>query len=118
MPSAQIEYNARIEEGEEPKNLYIMAGDYMPLPLWMVKFPSRHLLDEPFKIAKKGFVFELDDPYINKTTLLGCTCGITECWFLLARITLTETTVTWSNFNQFYREWEYNLSFTFERKEY
>ena len=93
-----------------------MAGDYISLRLWMVKFPSRHLLNKSLKIAEKGFVLKPGDPFRNKTALLGCTCGIIEYWFLLAKITLTNFTVTWSDFQQFYRkEWEYNLSFTFNR---
>ena len=116
MPYAQIEYDARIEEGEDPKDLYLLAGDYRPLPLHMVKFPSRHLLDNP-----KDFTFGIhhSNPLKSKTTLLGCTCGIIECWFLLAKITLTETTVNWTDFQNFHREyWEYNLSFAFDRQQY
>lgn len=119
LPYAQIEYDARIEEGEDPSELYVMAGDYIPLPLSMVKSPSRHLLDKPLGIAEKGFILPPDDPSRNKTTLLGCSCGIIECWFLLAQITLTKTTVQWSDFQQFHRqEWKYNLSFIFDRHEY
>ncbi|MFG2292952.1 hypothetical protein [Streptomyces sp. NPDC048603] len=38
--------------------------------------------------------------------LLGCCCGVWECWPLLARVTVTPHEVTWSGFRQLYRpEW-------------
>ncbi|MFF3333366.1 hypothetical protein ACFYWX_28085 [Streptomyces sp. NPDC002888] len=40
----------------------------------------------------------------DDTPVLGCTCGIWECWPLLARITVTPTTITWSSFRQPHRE--------------
>ncbi|MFI6038771.1 hypothetical protein ACIBBD_32495 [Streptomyces sp. NPDC051315] len=40
----------------------------------------------------------------DATPLLGCPCGIWGCWPLLARVTVTPTTVTWSSFRQPYRE--------------
>ncbi|MFH9860686.1 hypothetical protein [Streptomyces sp. NPDC017202] len=36
--------------------------------------------------------------------LLGCSCGIWDCWPLMAKVTVTPTTVTWSSFRQSYRE--------------
>ncbi|MDX3383635.1 hypothetical protein PV682_19510 [Streptomyces niveiscabiei] len=36
--------------------------------------------------------------------LLGCPCGIWACWPLTARIAVTDTTVTWSDFRQPNRE--------------
>ena len=118
MSYAQIEYDARIEE-ENPQDLSLIAGDYMPLPLWITGLPSKHLLGKPLGIAEKGFKLEEDNPIKNKTTVLGCSCGVIECWFLLAKITLTDTTVTWSNFQNFHQDgWEYNLNFTFDSQEY
>ncbi|MCT9089088.1 hypothetical protein N4G70_09425 [Streptomyces sp. ASQP_92] len=35
--------------------------------------------------------------------VLGCSCGIWECWPLLTRITATAETVTWSDFRQPHR---------------
>jgi len=37
--------------------------------------------------------------------VLGCTCGITECWFLLVRITVLDEVVIWSDFEQVHRPW-------------
>lgn len=120
LPFALKEYNDWIATGGDPTKVDLLAGDYSYLPPWMVMFPSRHLLDEPFRIAEEGFILKPEDPCREKTTILGCTCGIIECWFLLARITLTQTTVTWSDFQQFHRDWwTYNLgSFIFDRQDY
>lgn len=38
------------------------------------------------------------------TALLGCTCGVWECWPLLADVTTTSETVTWSSFRQPHRQ--------------
>lgn len=60
-----------------------------------------------------------DDPRIGKATVLGCTCGIIECWFMQVRITLNKSTVQWSEFGQFHRDWQLDLGlFTFDREQY
>ena len=52
--------------------------------------------------------------------VLGCTCGVTECWPLLARITRTADTVVWSDFRQPRRAWSHEGlgPFTFARDPY
>ena len=53
--------------------------------------------------------------------VLGCTCGIWQCWPLQARIAVTSTTVTWSSFRQPFREEWGELPigpFTFAREAY
>ena len=62
----------------------------------------------------------------GKVILLGCICGIDECWPLLARVETTETTVIWSDFEQPYRSsnhpnsWDYSGfgPFVFDRIAY
>lgn len=39
----------------------------------------------------------------HKVAVLECTCGIAGCWPLLATITRSGTTLTWSHFEQPYR---------------
>ena len=65
MPYAQMEYDARIEKGE-PKDLSSIAGDYMPLPLSIVGFPSKHLLGQSLRIVEKGFTLEANNPIKTK----------------------------------------------------
>lgn len=73
-----------------------------------LRLPSRHLLGAPSREAG-CFAIPEDDPRRRKTTLLQCTCGISECWFLLATITALEDFVIWSDFEQFHRDWVYGL---------
>lgn len=115
-----------IRETEEPiiakENLQrdaesqLKAGDYYSLPATLTYLPCRNLLDEPDEF---DFLIEPEHLHSNKSTLLGCTCGVLECWFIVAKITLTPTTVTWSNFAQFHFDYEYDLKpFVFEREQY
>jgi hypothetical protein len=57
----------------------------------------------------------------GKVQLLGCGCGEVGCSPLLARITVTDDTVTWDEFEQPQRpDWDYQAlgPFTFERTQY
>lgn len=63
-------------------------------------------------------MFEGDD---EKTALLGCGCGEVGCSPLMARVTVTDDTVTWDEFEQPTRpEWDYQGfgPFTFDRAQY
>lgn len=95
-----------------------LAGDYLHLTRRELALPSRHLL-EPSDDARYGFAVAADDPIQTKTTVLQCTCGIRECWFLLVRITFFDEFVVWSDFEQFHRDWVYDLGpFVFDRRAY
>ncbi|MFG2985944.1 hypothetical protein ACGFYQ_32650 [Streptomyces sp. NPDC048258] len=64
---------------------------------------------------------ELRHPESGALVLLGCPCGIDACWPLLATVTATERTVTWSAFHQPHRpQWgELPLGpYTFPRAPY
>jgi hypothetical protein len=57
----------------------------------------------------------------DRTALLGCGCGEVGCSPLMARVTVTEDTVTWDDFAQPTRpEWDYDGfgPFTFDRGQY
>ncbi|MDX6606512.1 MAG: hypothetical protein QOD14_1052 [Solirubrobacterales bacterium] len=57
----------------------------------------------------------------GKTALLSCDCGEVGCSPLLARVTVTEDTVTWDDFEQPTRpDWDYDDfgPFTFARSDY
>jgi hypothetical protein len=66
-----------------------LAGSYFGLPPGWVLPPSRHFLGQPRND---------DDDLDGKTFLLCCTCGVPECSPLTARVTMTDNTVTWSEF--------------------
>lgn len=62
-------------------------------------------------------------PYAREEQLelLGCTCGIAECWALLARIEVTEAEVRWSGFRNNSRDWDLSPAlgpFVFARRQY
>ena len=77
LPFAELEFKERVEEGEDPKELTLIAGEYIYPFVETNLLPSRNLLDKPLCIAEKGFVLEEDDPARNKALLLECTFGIT-----------------------------------------
>jgi hypothetical protein len=57
----------------------------------------------------------------EKTALLGCGCGEVGCSPLMARVTVTDDTVTWDDFEQPTRPgWDYEGfgPFTFDRAQY
>ena len=93
-----------------------LAGSYIGLPPEVVFLPSRHLLDEP----------DPRETFANKPALLGCVGGYVGCWPLVARISMDEDTVTWSDFENPQRgphswfEWKHDDigPFTFDRKQY
>lgn len=117
---AEREFAARAARGDAPEGgLGELAGAYLGVAFTSVCWPSRELFDKPFDTAAAGFVLAADDPRRGKTTVLSCTCGITECWFLLVSITVLEETVVWSDFEQFHRPWVYDLGpFVFEKTAY
>ena len=119
LPYAIQEFDERLAAREPADELGTrgwLAGNYLYPNGCHVFRPSRNLLGEPFP---HGFLTEDEAPRNRQSLLLHCTCGITECWFLLVTITLTTDTVIWSDFRQFHREWQYNLGpFTFDRKLY
>ncbi|WP_437287423.1 hypothetical protein [Sorangium sp. So ce406] len=119
LPHAQSEYDRRIAAGETAEELGprgALAGSYLYLSGCDVFLPSRNLLGEPYR---HGFGTEPDDPRNRKSLLLQCTCGITDCWFLLATITVTEDTVAWSDFCQFHRNGSYDVRpSVFDRRQY
>lgn len=56
-----------------------------------------------------------------KTKILECECGVDGCWSLLMKVSKTENTIVWSNFNQPLRDnWDYSSlpSFEFNKDEY
>ena len=112
--SVEQEIAERIAAGEAP--IEDFSGQYMALSLHELR---KGLRGDPTGTSARHFVLAPDDPRRDKITLLGCDCGIVECWFLLARITLLDELVVWSEFEQFHRNWRYDLGpFVFEREAY
>jgi len=116
-PWARAEYQERLPEFDNPEEFRFEPGDYHYLTAARLLLPSRELLDRP---RDPGFVLGPDNPCRGKATVLGCTCGIVECWFVQVRVQLLAEVVIWSDFGQFHRPlWQYDLGpFTFDRRQY
>lgn len=119
LPFAEAEFDRRIAEGEAHDDVGPrgrLAGDYLYLPPDLVGTPGGNLYGQPWK---HGFNRAPNDPANQKSLMLQCTCGIAECWFLLARIEVRTDVVVWSDFEQFHRDWTYDLGpFAFDRNQY
>lgn len=115
-PLVLVEIQERRSAGDNIDESVLSAGDYLYLPPAMILLPSRNLLDEPWDC---GFELQSNDPQAGKATVLGCTCGVIECWFMQVRIALNESTVEWADFSQFHRDWQYSLGpYKFDREQY
>ncbi|WP_293333298.1 hypothetical protein [Microcoleus sp. CAWBG58] len=115
-PLVLAEIQERRLAGDTIDESVLSAGDYLYLPPSMILLPSRNLLDEPWDC---GFELQSKDTQAGKATILGCTCGVIDCWFMQVRISLNESTVEWADFGQFHRDWEYSLGpFKFDREQY
>jgi hypothetical protein len=89
-----------------------LAGTYQGLAVSEVAWPARHLLGSPHPL------YQADDGRIE---VLVCECGEAGCWSLEARISVTDATVTWSDFRQPHRPaWDYSTfgPFVFARDQY
>jgi hypothetical protein len=86
-----------------------LAGSYAGLVVGP-GLPATHDLGEPVETWFGD----------GDTVLLGCECGESGCWPLTARVTVTDTTVTWLEFCTGHRDWDLSAvgPFTFDRRAY
>jgi hypothetical protein len=91
-----------------------LAGDYMGIDPEDAFLPSTHLLGKPTKLYNQ---FEK-----GKVPILECGgCCVPGCWPFLAKITVKDDVVIWSDFEQPHRpEWSYEGfgPFIFDREQY
>ena len=100
--------SARSDEEEE------MAGNYIGLVAGYMRID----LAGQFLGGQGTPMFEGGG---EQTALLGCGCGEVGCSPLMARITVTDQTVTWDDFEQPTRpDWDYKGfgPFSFDRAQY
>lgn len=109
-----IEVLKRIEIQYDKK----IAGQYIGLLPEVVFSPSRHFL---------GITNENLDYHDDKSAILICECGVAGCWDFIVKITISDETVTWSDFEQPHRGpesasgyWNYKslIPFVFDRRQY
>ncbi|MFI6979040.1 hypothetical protein ACIBSV_10635 [Embleya sp. NPDC050154] len=108
LPDALAEQAERADEFA-PDPAPLPAGTYM----YAQGFSLEHLLGGKPDMVPHG-------AEEGETILLGCDCGIFDCWALTATITAGEDTVTWSNLQNTYRDWNYDSigTLTFSRRQY
>jgi hypothetical protein len=112
LPYAREEQLERAKEFA-PEPAPLLAGGYAYFGRSWTGWPSRHYLGEPAETA-----YNQED---DEIMLLGCTCGVSECWALLATIEVTETEVRWSGFRNNHRDWDVSATlgpFVFSRRQY
>lgn len=107
-PAETIGGRARAEgDGSE------LAADYWP------ELVSPGGLAKGADATWMGFGHRPGEPWVEKTVVLGCNCGIVECWPLLVKVDLHGSVVVWSRFETFYRSWRLDLGpFVFDRATY
>ena len=68
---------------------------------------------------KKHFLGK-GDAEAGRTVVLGCSCGISDCWPFYVQITVGIEDVRWESFRLPFREWSYEAleGFRFERWRY
>ncbi len=98
----------------ESKHKFKPAGSY----LGPIFHPS---VKEEFLGSPDYFIGENED----KCSILECSCGVSGCWTLGAKIDVLENDVFWSCFENMHRNepdenfWDYeNFSFRFDKKQY
>ncbi|OXM82455.1 hypothetical protein [Paenibacillus rigui] len=96
-----------------------IAGGYEGLNIKFLKNIKEHFTGK----LNENDIFK----YEGKTLALGCNCGEPGCWPLLIKITEEDEVITWSEFEQPYRNeesagghWDYSnfQSLEFNRKQY
>lgn len=91
---------AEWDASEEPyggREEYLLS-QHAPLVMGGDEGARRHFLGDPDP--------ERREPGTGAMALLGCSCGTDECWPMMATVTVSARTVTWSGFHQPYRpEW-------------
>jgi len=119
LPFSAAEYEDRKRNGGELRDEDgpdFLAGDYMYMNPCDTLLPNRNLLDKPFRI---GFQVPKWNPILKKSTLLYCSCGEPDCWLFMCKITEKDEVIIWSDFEQYHRDWTYDLGpFIFEKAQY
>lgn len=88
----------RKDDGTDEEEQRFLLRQHDGLTLAEVRDPAHHFLGHPAQ--------EFADPSASTTPVLGCSCGVWDCWPLRTVITTTPETVTWSSFRQpFRKEW-------------
>jgi hypothetical protein len=113
------------------KELHILINGQSLIDLVRpVELPFAELEGKPDIAGSYGWLSDVDCEIQRLKTeecmVLGCNCGIPDCWPLTARVSLAEDIVCWSRFQNWHRvkgcvsEWDHTGlgPFVFDRQEY
>jgi len=115
-PFVAAETRERLSQGESEAELSgFIAGDYA--------YPTQSIMSEGdrdfFGVIDSIFRLDSQESMRGKVCVLECNCGNPGCWPLLVRISELADEVVWADFEQFHRDWEYDLGpFRFDRAKY
>ena len=87
-----------------------IAGQYHSLSADTTFLPSQHFLGAPRPILA----------HETCVAILVCCCGCEGCWDFVCRMTFDADKVSWSDFRQVHRDWDYSElgTLVFDRKNY
>ncbi|MEV7612079.1 hypothetical protein [Streptomyces sp. NPDC089799] len=110
LPDLEREAAVAAAEGEEPPGPEALEErvlrQHAGMPADDLGDPARHFLGEVSREVRQDLWEQGREDLAGMVPLLGCCCTVWQCWPLLARVTVTPRTVTWSLFRQPYRpEW-------------
>lgn len=132
MDQIKLQWHDREEHHLGPcKELHILINGQSLIDLVRpVELPFAELEGKPAIAGQYSWLSDVDCEFQRLKTegclVLGCPCGIPDCWPLTARVCLAEDIVCWSRFQNWHRakgcvsEWNYCAlgPFFFDRQQY
>lgn len=132
MDHIELQWHEREEHHLEPgKELHILInGQSLIDRVRPVELPFAQAEGHPNLAGQYGWLSDVDCEIQHLKTeecmVLGCNCGISDCWPLTTEVSLDEDIVCWSGFRNCHRAeghthaWDHSAlgPFTFDRQQY
>lgn len=132
MDHIELQWHEREEHHLGPgKELHILINGMSLIDLVRsVELPFAQLEGKPGIAGEYGWLSDVDCEIQHLKTeecmVLGCTCGIPDCWPLTTQVSLDEDIVSWSRFRNWHRAegrtnaWDHSAlgPFIFDRQQY
>ncbi len=132
MDHIELQWHDRIEHHlGRCKELHILINGKSLIDLVRpVELPFAEREGEPERAGRYGWLSdvecEIQRLQTEECTVVGCNCGIPDCWPLTTRVSLAEDIVCWSRFQNWHRvkgcvsEWDHSAlgPFVFDRHQY
>ena len=132
MDHIELQWHEREEHHLGPgKELHILINGQSLIDLVRpVERPFAELEGKPDLAGQYGWLSDVDCEIqhlkIEECMVMGCNCGIPDCWPLTTQVSLDEDIVCWSGFRNCHRAeghthaWDHSAlgPFTFDRQQY